>query len=466
MIFNEQLVLRIENTILQASNEVLTKGQKPARLTADVAAAASSITVNNYTEFADNDYLLIGNWGDPTAEITQINDASVDATITTGTLKYAHYVDTPITKIPYNQVKFYRATTLTGDKTILGSAVNIDAHNKFTTYHDITNSTGYGFFIFYNAETTGASEYSDGVSYEENSYNSIEKIIDDACSMAGVEIGDKHASEIELLRDANEAQELICKKQDWIFELVKNDTSIATTENENTYALSSLTYAMKYPNTMQGILNVRFGSDRLDYIDIDEMDEKFEDVHRTTLSSTASVAATSITLTDSYEFDESGSVYLGANGAVAYTANAESTGVLSGISSSAIDTEVASGASVWQGVSPGVPEYYSIFEGNIILDKPVETDEVGKKLKFRYLKKLTRFTAFSDTTEIPFHKALSYYIAYKIEKRRKNRQEMADNKTLFEEMVKTNMDIYKMPVLEEYSYRKFSWSESKEEYED
>ena len=138
MIFTEKLKLKIKNTLLQASNLILNEGQKKARLTADVSTSDTVITVNNYVGFADNDYLLIGNWGEPTAEIVQINDASIDATITITALKFDHYVDTPITIIPFNQVEFSRATTLTGEKSVL-STKDISADRKDTFYQDATN---------------------------------------------------------------------------------------------------------------------------------------------------------------------------------------------------------------------------------------------------------------------------------------------------------------------------------------
>ena len=242
--------------------------------------------------------------------------------------------------------------------------------------------------------------------------------------------------------------------------MIKNDTSIATTENEYSYALSSLTKALKYPDTQQGILNVKFASSLLKFIDIHEHEELFEDTALTTLSADAAVGATSITLSDSYEFAESGTVYIGGN-TITYTANAESTGVLSGIPASgsgSITTAASSGDTVWQGLNPGVPEKYTIFNGKIYLDVPVETDEVGKKLKFKYLKALDRFDDFSDTTDIPFYEAIEKYISYKIEKRRKNKEEAMIFRAEFEDIVKININAYKLPTLEETEYYDFGFT--------
>lgn len=457
-IFNEKLRLSIDNCILKADNEVLIKGQKATRITANAVSGATTITVANFNGIADNDYLLLGNFGEPTAEIVQVDGTPTSETITVSALGFDHYADTPVTVIPFNKIQFYRAETKGGSKTQLGSDVDIMAYSQKTSYFDETNTTGYGSFRFMNEEDTEYSEYSDEVDYEGNAYNSVETIITEAVNSIGIKIGDKHAKEQQLLLDANEAQNIITRMQDWIFELVKNDTSIATTENENKYALSGLTYAMKYADSKQGIKSVRIANDILDYYDINEYEESFEGVAETTLSETATVGATSITLTDSYEFNESGTIYLGGD-TITYTANNESTGVLSGISASgsgSITTEMASGSSVWQGVSPGVPTKYTIFDGYIYLNKPVETDEVGKKLKFKYLKALTRFTDYSDVIAIPFYEAISKYISFKIEKRRGNKEDALYYKAEFDEIVKINGNAYKLPIMEVYKYYNFN----------
>ena len=57
----------------------------------------------------------------------------------------------------------------------------------------------------------------------------------------------------------------------------------------------------------------------------------------------------------------------------------------------------------------------------------------------KYLKKLARLTGFNDVVEIPFEDALSYYVAYKIEKRRKNTNESEYNRGLFQDIVKNNL---------------------------
>lgn len=149
-----------------------------AILKVPVAAGSSVVmTLDDNTGLTNGDYVLIGEIGKGKTEIGVINAAVTrGVTIQITTLVFPHNAGTPVRKIPYNQVKFYRATTLTGEKTLLGSAVAIDVEKEFTSYEDSTNSTGYGFFTFYNSTTTAESGYSAGFDYAELSANSREKI--------------------------------------------------------------------------------------------------------------------------------------------------------------------------------------------------------------------------------------------------------------------------------------------------
>lgn len=464
-IYKEKMKLSINGSMLKLSNLVLTEGQKRANMTADVSATGTVITVDNFSGIADNDYLLIGEWGEPTAEIVQVNDAGVDATITVGALAHDHYADTPVTVIPCNHVEFYRETTLIADPNTtaptnqVGSDVNIMAYRTETIIQDATNTTGYGYARFGSTEDTKYSEFTLGVSYEGNAYNSVEEMAIEAVDLVGLNIGDEHATEEQLLRDFNQAQNIITKTQDWIFELIEDNTSIASTENEYKYALSGLTYPMKYPNSKQGVMNVKFGSNVLKYRDWPRFEELFKDVAITTDSAGSAIGATTITLTDSTEFAESGTIYAGEN-VITYTTNTESTGVLSGIPASgtgSIEATITAGDNVWQGLSPGVPTLYALFGGYIYLDVPVETDEVGKKIKLKYLKQLTRFSDFSDTTDITFYDALQYYVAYKIELRRGNMDEAEAHKKMFFEIIKINSEAYKMPIMDQLEYYNFGF---------
>ncbi len=393
-IYKEDLKLRVEGSKLMFSNLILTEGGKRTNLVADVSAGGTTLTVANHEDISDDDYLLIDEWGESIAEIVQINDVSVDGTITIGALAHDHYTDTPVTVIPCDSVEFARAVTLVdandgGVVTQLGTDVPIMAYRKETIYNDPTNTTGYAYARFQKTQSTIAySEYTVGVSYEGNPYNSVEKMFQEAVNLVGIEVGDTDATERELMRDINQCQNIIVKTQDWAFELIEDNTSIVGVEDQYIYPLSDLAIDAKYPNTEQGIMNVIFGTSVLSYIDW-------------------------------YEFEA---------------------------------------LKVWDDVSAGTPSKYSIFNGDIYLNVPVESGDVGEVIKIKYLKKLARFTDFSDVTTIPFYEAIPFYLAYKIETRRKNYSEAKMHKGDFSDILEINTEAYKMPVLEDLEYYEFNFS--------
>lgn len=448
--------LQITNKNLVASNLPILEKQAVCHFAADVAAGSSTITVDNITGFSVGKFVLLGNFGEANAEIIRIHTVTAPSgsTITLNSVTlFDHYTDTPVTLLEYDQIEFSRATTLAGAKTVLTTKA-ISADSTVTTYTDLVNTTGFGFYRFKNSATAFFSDYSGGVNYLGNQYKSFEAIAEEACSMAAVEIGSQYATEKALLSDANEAQDYIAQSQDWSFELIKDDTSITTTPNENKYSLSALTYPIKYPGTYQGILSVKFGNQPLDYLSIDEMEDVFAHSAETTLAANANIADTSITLTDSNEFADQGTVYLGEN-LVTYTANNKTTGVLSGISAADITVAVSAGATVWQNVSPTIPTAYTIFNNQIILNAPVETDSAGVKLKIKYLKILDRLTDFSSVLEVPFYNAVHEFVASKIEQRKRNFDEAKRHAGDADDIIKMNQDIYKLPTLEEETYYNF-----------
>lgn len=456
------LNLKVANKNLIASNVSILEGGENATLTIEKAAGVTTLTVANIGNFAVGKYALLGNFGEPTAEIVRIH-VSTPPSGTTITLNAAtlfdHYVDTPLTMIEWNQVEFSRAATLAGSKSVLNT-LGISANHKTTAYTDLTNTTGYAFYRFKNSSTTTYSDYSTGVPYTGNPKNSLEKAVEEGCSMASVKVNDEFANENDLVSDFNEAQSAVIENQDWVFELVKDDTSIGTLQNENRYALSALTYAIKFPGTYQGILNVRFGSEPLKYVSPDEMDEIYRYSVVTTLNNggNVSVGATSITLTDSNEFLAAGSLTLGSNAGVTYTSNNKTTGVLSGIPISAITTTVTDGTSVWQGINTGKPTKYTIFNGYIVLNCPVSATEYGKKLKVKYLKQLTSGTDYASLTEIPFYDCLKYYIAAKIYARKQDQESSAAKMAMFMDKVAQNSNVYLLPAMDEMEYYYFASS--------
>ena len=445
-------------------------------LRSSVAAAGVTLAVDDNQGLADNDFLLFGEVGDGKTEDTDINGAVSRGTALTitNTLAYAHDLDTPITKILERGIAIYGAATDGGSGTLIASigaitasgtqladATMIQWNKQNTVYTLVSTDTTYAYYYAVFTDGTTDSDASDYVLAAGLGNTAIQEQVDSALDMCDEEINESgQITRKFLLRQCNKWQDTVSQYiyvnekntrivKDWIHELIKNDTSISATENENEYALSGLTYTLKYPDSKQGILDVRFGTGILDYVDPAEMDKDFENIHRTEVKTAITASDTSIVLDSTYELADDGSVYIGED-TITYTGNTKATGTLTGCTG--VDNSHSVDAAVWQNVQPGLPTKYTIFDGKIIVNCPIDTDYVGYKFKFKYLKALTKFSDFSDTTEIPFYNSLETFLRSRIELKKGNRSEGDKIMEQFEKELARNGASQYTPTLEGIKY--------------
>lgn len=430
---NTPQIIKIEGSVIRVKHPDIS-GYRKTFVTSPLTAAGTALTVADNNGFADDDWFILGEIGDSKTEECDVNGAVTRGTslTITNTTKFSHEIHTPVTRILERKIKIYGAASDGGTGTVIASTasgVNIQWDKPYTEVNLITTDTAYAYYYatFYDGTTESSS--SDYVISTGLGNTTVGEMITSGLNEANAEIDDSLITEKWLLSVANDFQDEVAHyttadriQKDWSFELIKNDTSITTTENENEYALSGLTYALKYPNSDRGILNVRLGTKVLNYQDVSTFDDEMEDIIKTYIATAASAGDTSIVLDDTYEFAESGTFYVGGD-TVTYTTNTKTTGTLSGIPASgtgAITETHAVDSSVWQNLNPGLPTKYTIFNNRILLNRPVDEDYTGQKLKFRYLKALTRFTSWSDVTEITFPYLAKYYIASRIEAKKGN----------------------------------------------
>lgn len=189
----------------KADNRILTRDSK------------YSYTIDNYTSgytspyylanvdgFSVDKYVLIGNIGSESAEILKI--ASVDTSNQYITFKndagstvypkFAHAESTRVTIIPYNKVRFFWSATPADPVAPAINPINpsfndasalpvdtitfydITPSKTYTTYDDLTHSSGYGWFLFYNYNDSIYSQPSNAIPYSGFDSNSLQKIIE------------------------------------------------------------------------------------------------------------------------------------------------------------------------------------------------------------------------------------------------------------------------------------------------
>jgi len=426
-------------------------GYSRTEVNAPLTAAGTTLTVADNNNLEDNDWFVLGEVGDAKTEECDVNGAvtrGTSVTITNST-KFSHEIHAPVIRVLERGIKIYGAATDGGTGTLIASvdaitspiadAVSIQWDKEYTEYNLISTDTTYAYYFVKFTDGTTDSSASVYVLAAGLSNASVEKMVEAGLNECNAEVDGNMITREWLLNIVNDWQDEVTNYitsdgiiKDWSFELFEDKTSIASTENENTYALSGFSSTLKYTDSYQGILNVKFGSVPLKYRDITYWDNLMRNIHRTEVEVEASAADTTLTVDDSAEFSSSGSVYVGGD-LVTYTTNTVSTGVLSGVPASgtgSITETHAVDAAVWQGVTPGLPEFYTIFNGSILLNVPVDDDYVGYKIKVKGLKKLDRLTSYSSATIIPFTYLAKYYIAAKIESRKNN---ATSAKTLLDE---------------------------------
>lgn len=420
--------MAINYITLRAYNPDLIKDVVTNFLTVDEASASATIEVESITGIADNDYLLLGEFGQETAEIVQVKGSPTGTTVTleASTAKNHNRGDS-VYVIDRNQVEFSRATTLTGSKTdpITGSTTvpqAIQPDQIWSIYVDTANTTGFGFYRFKNEEDSTYSNYSESIPYAGYTEQSLKEIFDSVLLDLGYT--DEHGEPVWTDRISRTAgfkavkdcqEDLAKSRQRWSY-LTNFDVTVSElSTGEDAYDLPS---DIAYENRRSMVNGVRIGNnEKLIYIDKETFNENREGVSKTTLGSAISATTdVTITLTDSSDFDDAGGLQIVVDDQdviddVAYTSNARGTNIVSGVTG--IAETVSSGANVWQGASFGEPKYFTIYEDKIYLDVPPDTDWEDYNLLMDYYARPTVVNDLADEAQFPAS-IIKPYVAYKL----------------------------------------------------
>lgn len=197
--------------IIRVSNPSLEKNER-TYLSADAAAADTSLTVQNNEGISANDYLVVGNLGIEQTELVQVSSVSGNTTIVTGALKFNHGIDTPLSFIRYNQYQVWRATSKTGTYSQVGSNTNIEVDQTFSEFEDTGGtSTSWYKIRFYNSTSNTYSDYSDPVQGSGYTDDSVKALMDRIYTI-GNDPDRKVIGESEMLTILNDAYRIAIAK--------------------------------------------------------------------------------------------------------------------------------------------------------------------------------------------------------------------------------------------------------------
>ena len=408
---------------LIADNTYLTADQKYTYLSADAAAAATTLTVDSIIGFAVDLILLIGEFGTENSEIvkTHASTAPTGSTVTLASaLSFDHNQGDKVTIINFDQMEFSQASTATGTKTVLETiAIQADQLNTISRDTTWTTGTRFGFVRLKDTIGTTYSPYSDPVDYTGYASNSVRYIINYALNERNKSGFTDNVTHDFCIEEINSCLAKIKgKRKHWI-NLQEFDYSLGSlTRGEWRIALPTNMY--QYSN--KSILAVHYaGEANLEYRDEREWNNELEDTFYTDCPSGATAGDTTLTLTDSTDFKSSGTVMV-AGMKITYTGN--SANVLSGIPASgtgSITSNISADAMCWQGdYQEGVPEIYTIKEGYIYCYPLVDSTYTGKNLYADYWKEASSVDSDYDTIDVARFDMVKYYLTASVRWQLKN----------------------------------------------
>ena len=176
-------------------------------------------------------------------------------------------------------------------------------------------------------------------------------------------------------------------------------------------------------NTNKSIYNFRIGKEtELTWVDKEKWNEITIGIAHTTLAVAISVGNATITLTDSSDFDDAGTLTVGAN-SYPYTANNRTTNVITLTSVSTTTNTIL--VDVFSGAATGLPTYWTTFGGYLYHFPVTSSSYTARNYYLDYYKSLTQITKDSDTIVIPDPTVVQYYLQWKFLKKLNNGEENA-----------------------------------------
>ena len=387
-------------------------------LTDDFAVGVSALTIQNIYGFAVNEITFIGNVGNESSEIkkTHGTTAPTGSTVTLATVTaQAHSNSDPIYIIPYDQVEISYATTLTGTKSVL-TTVYLDVSDE-TKYYDNSVTSGYYFARFKNSITSAFSDYSDGCPVGSYAMNTARFIIDSALSEINKESSDLFSDEFGFMQINKCQMEVLREQKRWSWMQALGATTPVSTGMWRIPVPSD----MDDQNTNKSTLNFRLGLDpNMVWVDKEEWDSLVQGISYTQLDSILSVGASTITLTDSSNFDPSGTIQIGSD-TITYTANDTTTGILTLTAVSTV--AYSAGFDVFQGASFGTPTYFTVNTGYVWHFPVADTLHDKMDYSLDYYMALTPVSSDTDTIIVPDPVLVIDYLRWKFLKRQNNGEE-------------------------------------------
>lgn len=426
----------------QTNNTNLTIGAIKTYLTVNTAAGVTSLSVKNITSFADDQILVIGQFGNEGAEIVYINGTPSGSTITLSSATiFPHSADSPVIVIDFDQVEFSHSSTTSGAKTVMATVDIVVDKPDFTRYNDTTYTTGYYFIRFKNSITSLFSDYSDPIPVSGYTPFTARYIIDAALGEINKKRSEVLSDEFAFTEIDNCQIEVIRELKRWSF-LQKFDEIIGQADTGSWKV--AVPDDMDDPFTNKSQYNIRIGREQnLTWVDKEKWNQLIEGIAYTTLAQNISLTDTSIVLTNSSDFDDTGTITIGAN-SYSFTANDTTTNTLTIAASTTTNT---AGEDVFQFAQVGLPRYFTVFGGYIWYYPILSSVYNGRNIYSDYYIKLIQTTTDSQEIVLADPMVVQYYLQWKFLKKLNNGEETSASSAMRQNFIERRDKLKQKEVL-------------------
>jgi len=414
MALEKPSIKEVKSNVVRIAHPYLS-GNKTTYLTAELDATGIAITVKDNTDFADDDYIILGEVGGQMTEIVKVNAAVTPGTaMTTTACVFDHPIGEKVTYIRYNQLQLYGSAT-TGDTSpsAIGSLVGIDVKSNYTEILvDTADIESYYYVRYYNEDATEYSSYSESASAGGLSNQARGEIKNEFLSIYNEKIDDLITDDW-LNRSINRWQrELSKRRNQW--SVLRYTDIIETTQDTQAYSLPS---DIQDENTEEAIVSVKYYNEpEIKYAD-EELFQKLTFDHiGSTLYTDIGLADITVVLDNTNDFADSGTIYVEGD-EIAYTANTRSTNTLSGVTG--ITATHTADDEVWQVRNTGSPVRFTIDSDYIKLYPMPGSVEADKNLYLEYWRKFTDLDDDQDETLFKYPENCYLYLNWQVAIRRK-----------------------------------------------
>lgn len=382
-------------------------------LSAEVLPAAVTIAVRNNEGFAQNDLVLIEDYDSSVSEIKQITAAvTIGTSLTVAALSFGHGNGVEVRKILFDQVEISSAPSPSGSKAVLATT-SLQVANRVTEYVVTASADSYYFVRYKNSVTSNFSDYSDAIAATDFTPDQVGFLRRLALESLGDQFENGYSANWFYDQIYLCERDILKAKQQWSTLTVEEYDAGNVTVGMSRVALPS-NYAN--PKSDDALLNIRLGSGLpIPRVDWAEFKRQTSGIVRSTCS-LVSISDVTVTLADSRDFLDSGSINI-AGTEYPYTSNNRATGVLSGFT--AFTAIITASTDVWQGISFGEPCVCSVNNGYVYFDLPPSSDFTGRNIWMDYRRDASRPT--SDGGSVLFDDPLLYinYLELQVKKKRR-----------------------------------------------